>query len=49
MVTLFLLTAQTSTNQAQTNGTGLDRFRRTGVESDVTAPKNILVISKEGK
>ncbi len=38
MVTLFPLTAQTSTNRAQTNGTGLDRFGRHGVESDVTGP-----------
>ncbi len=39
MVTLFLLTAQTSTNRAQTNGTGLERFRLHGVESDVTVRK----------
>ncbi len=39
MVTLFLLTAQTSTNRAQMNGTGLDRFGRHGVESDVTVCK----------
>ncbi len=49
MVTLFLLTAQISTNRAQMNDTGFVRFRRTGVESDFTAPENILVISKEGK
>ncbi len=48
IVTLFLLMAQTSTNRAQTNGTGLDRFGRHGVESDVTA-QNFFVISKKGK
>ncbi len=46
---MFISTAQISTNRAQTNDTSFVRFRRTGVESDITAPEHILVISKEGK
>lgn len=34
------------TNRAQTNSTGFVWFRRIGVESNITAPKNFLVISK---
>ena len=49
IVTGFLSTAQTGTNRAQTNDTSFVRFRRTGVESDVTASENNLVIYTEGK
>ncbi len=48
MVTLFLLTVQTSTNRAQTNGTGLERFRLHGVESDVTGPFCICYFLRTG-
>ncbi len=44
MVTLFLLTAQTSTNRAQTNGTVLERFRLNGVEGDVIVCKKFIFV-----
>ena len=43
---MFVLTAQTSTNRAQTNDTGLERFEGHGVESDVTQPKKECSISQ---
>ncbi len=48
IITGFLLMAQTSTNRAQTNGTGSEIFGRHGVESDVTA-SILFVISKKRK
>ncbi len=39
---------QTSTNRAQTNGTGLERFGQHGVESDVTA-QNCFCYFYEGE
>jgi len=46
--TMLILTAQISTNQAQTKDTFCVRFRRNGVENDVTAPElNLLYLRKE--
>jgi len=45
---MLILTAQISTNKAQTKDTFCVRFRRNGVENDVTAPElNLLYLRKE--